>query len=395
MIFMNTLRMVVDLSFYFFFAEFVVASFGGNSMLKEMLLLCLCYGILAHIQKFSRNRIFWLLPVLVLFLPESGRIALVPPIVYILYLIYKEEYGFSWERQAELFLISWKIFLGAGICLCMAGRYQLVLSHSLPMALISLFASVLFLRMLRHDPEVYLNRQYQTKNILLLGSVLMAAWLSSREIVFQSIWSACNFIYMNCILPIFSLLITCVVAIIGLFMKLFSWLKFGKLTYKGSEVNSSGEMNMFSDLEQNITNSTIMFEQVVTAIIIIVLVIAAFFFFRWLASGWETDEVRAHGLDIIRSENSKNDTKKRDYATSTVHQVRRQYRKFLKLYMTHGERILSSDTSADIAEKGGKIFPTPDMMDEMREIYIRARYNNDATRADLKKMKQINQLLKQ
>ena len=87
MIFIHTLRMMAELSVYFFFAELFVISLGGSSQLVPMLLLSFCYGILVYLQNKKFHMLYMLLPVAVLLYPGSSIIALLPPIMYILYLI--------------------------------------------------------------------------------------------------------------------------------------------------------------------------------------------------------------------------------------------------------------------------------------------------------------------
>lgn len=307
MIFIHTLRMIVDLSFYFFFAEFVAAAFHGRSMLFEMLLLCLCYGILVSVQKFSKKRIFLLIPVLILFLPGSvgltlaNRIALIPPVLYILYLILRETYGLSWDRQADIFSASWKAFSIGGICICLAGKHQLFIEYSVSMALICLASSVLLLRMLRHAPRVYLDRQYQRKNCLLLAGVLTAAWLSSRPFVLKAIGNACSFFYMQCILPIFSFFLTCFIAILRVLGKLFSWIELGDITLEGNEVDQNEGINPFADLEQNVSGGGTIIESFFTLLIVILLILAVVSFFRWLAANSEKEQLKFQEIDMIRN----------------------------------------------------------------------------------------------
>lgn len=95
MIFINTLRMIADLSVYFFFAELFVISAGYPSQLIHMLLLSLCYGILTFLKKKKNSKLSILLPLLFLIIPGRNILALLPPIAYILYLIAKEHFGLS------------------------------------------------------------------------------------------------------------------------------------------------------------------------------------------------------------------------------------------------------------------------------------------------------------
>lgn len=398
MILIHTLRMIVDLSIYFLFAEVIAVSFGGKSILLEMLLLSLCYGILIYIRKFSQSRIFLLIPVLFLFLPKTlglslvNRVILAASIFYIIYLIAQEKYGLSWDRQAELFSMSWKIFIGAGLLICLSGNYGLFLSYSVPMIFISLSASILLLRMLRHEPAVYLSRQYQTKNFLLLGFLLMLAWLSSRKFVLDTVLQTCNFIYTYCILPILMLVLNCVVFLIELCMKLFSWLKFGEVVFTENHLTPSESVNPFSEAGHVMQEQNDVFRIVLYVILFLLLIIGAILFFRWLISTHEKTDVISPEIDISRTKGS-NLKQKQEYHVGSIQQVRKQYRKFLKLYKSHGNMIHLSDTSTDIAQKSSELLGTSEDLKEMREIYIKARYGNQATKADLKRIKQIHQNL--
>lgn len=400
MILIHTLRMIVDLSIYFYFAELAAALTGGKSMLFEMLLLCIYFGVLVWVQKFSQNRFFLLLPVCILFLPKTlgitiaNRVLLAPPIIYMIYLFLKEEYGLSWDRQYDLFSASWKIFLAAGTCICLSGNYTLCFTYSIPVAFISLFSSILLLRMLRHESEVYLSRQYQFRNILLLGFILLLSWLSSRKAVLDTALEFFRFMYKICVLPILTIFITGIVAVTEFFINIFSWIKLGEITFSDNQMSPSEGMNVFSDLDQTAAANGNMFKIVLGIIIVLLLAVAAFFFFHWLSSNREKERTNLQSATIIRSSEPDLPKDKRESTAATNLQVRRQYRKFLKLYKLRGEQISLSDTSQDVAKKSRDIFGAPDEINEIREIYIRARYGNQATRSDLKRIKQINQMLK-
>lgn len=388
MIFLNTLRMIVDLSFYFFFAELFVVTTTNPSQLFHMLILCVCYGISVYLQRQAFRKIYLLLPVLVLFIPGGSLFALFPAILYVIYLLAKENTALSWDRQSELFSASYKIFLIAGACICLSGNYANFIKYSLPMAFICLVTSVLLMRMLRHNPDTYLNPQYQMKNCIFLVIILFFAWLSSREFIFTLIGNGLEFIYMQCIYPLLIVFINCFIFVIRILMQIFSWIKLGEINFQENQLLESEGSPTYADLSTAIGTHTSAFKSVITVLLFIALLVLAFFFFRWLALNRGEESIITHGLDIIRSTDSKGTKKER--ATSTVLQVRRQYRVFLKLYQEHGGRIDISDTSEDVLKQSEKLFPEAELMQEMRQIYIQARYRNTASKADLKRMKQIN-----
>ena len=385
--------MLADLSVYFYFAELFVVSSGGASQLIPMLLLSLSYGILVFLQSRNFKKIYMGLPFLMFFFPGSHLLALLPPIIYILYLIWKEHTGLSWDRQSELFSLAIKLFLIAGACISLSGNFANFVQYSLPIAILSLVTSVFLMRMLRHEAATYLSPQYQRKNCLLFLILLFFAWLFSRDFVFEFIGNTLSFAYMKGIYPILMLFVSLFVAFLKLVMRLFSWFKFGGFEFQENKL-PEGEMGpTVNDITAAVGEHVGSVESILTILAIIVLLICAFFFFRWLILHKGEDSFISQGLDLIRNTDPAHAKKER--ATTTVLQVRRQYRIFLKHYREHGGRLEESFTSEDILNSSLRILPngTADILSEMREIYTNARYRGTASKADLKRMKQINKQL--
>lgn len=392
MVFIHTLRMVADLSVYFFIAELFVISQGGSSQFVQMLLLGLSYGLLVFLQNRKFNKRFMLLPVAVFFVPGSYFLALVPPVIYILYLIYTEKTLLSWDRQSELFSGSVKFFPLAGIAICLLGNTANFVQYSLPMVLVSVATSVFLMRMLRQPPSVYLDPRYQRRNCLLFIAVLFMAWLFSRDFMFRLAGSAMHFVYMNAIYPVLNCFITLFMVVLKIIMALFSWFKFGEVRFTENHLGGAEFGPTFKDaviIGDNVATT----ETFLTAILAIVLLVAAFYFFRWLALHNGEETFISRGFDMIRGKDSAKPKKER--ATTTVLQVRRQYRIFLKLYKDHGGKIANSSTSRDVLQRSVEILPdiSRDILEEMRRIYLNARYGGTATKSDLKRMKQINKEL--
>ena len=390
MIFINTLRMIADLSVYFFFAELFVISAGYPSQLIHMLLLSLCYGILTFLKKKKNSKLYILLPLLVLIIPGRNILALLPPIAYILYLIAKEHFGLSWDRQSELFSLSLKIFLIAGACICLSGNYSNFVQYSLPIAFLSVVTSVLLMRMLRQDSSIYLNPQYQQKNCMIFLAVLLLAWMFSRDFIFELIGKPISIFYMKGIYPILSLLITCFAAFLRFVMKLFSWIKLGEIKFQENQLPEGQMGPTYADFSEAFGKHVGSAESVLTTLAIVTLLVIAFFFFRWLILHKGEESFISQGLEIIRG--SESSAIKKERATTTVLQIRKQYRIFLRHYRQHGGKLETSTTSKDVLIHSSKVLSTEslDTLNEMRDIYLQARYRGTATKADLKRMKEIN-----
>ncbi len=390
MIFINTMRMIADLSVYFFFAELFVISAGKPSQLLHMLLLSFCYGILVVLQQKNMRKFYVLLPFLVLLVPGHSLLALLPPIVYMLYLLTQEQVGLSWDRQSELFMLSWKLFLIAGVCISLAGNYSNFVQASLPMAFLSLVTSVLLMRMLRQEAAVYLDPQYQRKNCLVFLVILLLAWLLSRDFVFELLSNGFYAFYMKGIYPVLSLLIMCFIALLQLIMKLFSWMKLGDFSLEENQL-PEGEMGAtYEDLSAAIGTHVGDVKSILTLLTIAAFLVLAFFFFRWLALHKGEESFISQGLEIVRGSDSA--TIKKERATTTVLQIRKQYRIFLKLYREHGGRLDTSTTSEEVLTCASLLLAdeAAPLLLEMREIYMKARYRGTAAKADIKRMKQIN-----
>ena len=395
MIFIHTLRMVAELSVYFFFAELFVVSGMGSSQIIPMLLLSLCYGILVYTQSRTFHKWYLALPFMVLFLPDTHVLALLPPIIYVLYLLLKEHTSLSWDRQSELFSLCIKLFLGSGLCICLSGNYAKFVQYSLPMAILSLATSIFLMRMLRHDPATYLSMQYQRKNGVIFLVVLFFAWLFSRDFVFELIGNTLSFIYMKGIYPILTIFISLFISFLRLIMHIFSWLKFGEIQFEENQLPEGQMGPTVNDLSDAIGKHVGSVQSILTIFGIILFFVCVFFFFRWLILHKGEESFISHGLDMVRSPDTTRAKKER--ATTTILQIRRQYRIFLKLYKEHGGGFGESFTSEDVLNQSLKILSndSADILKEMRSIYMNARYRQTASKADLKRMKQINKELAQ
>jgi len=380
--------MVADLSVYFFIAELFAVSLVGSSQLIPFLLLSISYGVLVFLHGRKFHKRYMLLPAAVLFLPVSCPLVLLPSVIYVLYLVFKEQTALSWDRQTELFSLTVKFFPIAGVLICFLGYYAEFVQYSLPMAFISLTSSVFLMRMLRQRPAVYLDPHYQRKNCLVFLVLLCMARVFSRDFVFRLAGDILSFVYMKGIYPVLNAFIRLFMGALKLIMYIFSRFEFGEIKFSENHLAGSEMGPTFKDVAVGEHVATT--EMVFTSIVIFLLFVCAFYFFRWLALHKSEESFISSGFDIIRGKGST--APKKERATTTVLRVRRQYRIFLKLYKEHGGKIETASTSADVLNCSAEILPdiSADILREMRRIYLRARYSGTATKTDLKRMKQIN-----
>lgn len=357
MVFMHMLRFLIDISFYFSFASVIVTGLFKNHL-----------------------TIGWLL-------------AMIPAAIYVLLVILNKNYGLSWHRQMDIFTIFWKGYLGFVFVICLVGLHKELLTYSMPFAIVVVCTSILFLRMLRQSPEVYLNREYQNKNILFFIGIILLAWLSSRKWILLPIKYTLKFFYMKVLVPIVTLLAVGLGLLVAGAMKVLS----GVLTRM--EVDSDKIMSVIlgsNEIENKVSH--IAKENNLSASVWWMLgslgiIVAVIILFRWLNQKWKPQVIHSNGA--IREVSIEETYVAKGRSFSNVQQVRRQYRKFLKLYQKCGKMVLPCDTSLDITDKSLDILSDTNLLENMRMIYMRARYDNLADASDVRKMKQMYHRLKQ
>ena len=172
MIALHGLRILGDLAFYYAFAGFFAAGFGGHPTIWALLWPAVCFAAAACFRENpSLRTVLALASAAALpFLPaRADQLVYLPAVCYVTLLAVREEFGLSAVQQGERFrwlLRIWPLF-GAAMLLWNADA---VLTTALPMAITAALALVWFTRTTRQDPEVYSAPSY-----LLISGGLLAA----------------------------------------------------------------------------------------------------------------------------------------------------------------------------------------------------------------------------
>ena len=215
MIWMHSLRMFADLSFFGMFAgavaSYLLQRIGGmdTQILPRSILglgiLSLIYGI-SFIYREKGKKRFFLLPFLALsFVGAAGCLAelvvLVPGVAYVATMIIKREYPLFWSRQADLFQAFWKAALILGSFLLLLGQWKIILQITLPLAVCTAAGLILLLRSLRHEPKVYLGRKFQIENVIATGLFFFLFFVLSSPSVIHGGAVVCQWFYQQIFLP--------------------------------------------------------------------------------------------------------------------------------------------------------------------------------------------------
>ena len=151
MMFLHTLRLAGDLSFYYAFAGFFAASFGGTPMPLVLVWPALCFGLASCFEgsRPLRTTLAALSAAALLFLPTGAdKLCYFPAAVYPVLLAYTGDFALSPVRQAERLRWLCRVwpFFAVAMLLWNANA---VLSAALPFAMV---AAVLLVGVQPHRP---------------------------------------------------------------------------------------------------------------------------------------------------------------------------------------------------------------------------------------------------
>lgn len=215
---MVLLRIFADLGFYYAFAATVSSALGGRFHFPALLLLSACYAACCRFREQKRRRRLVLaLAALAVLLPVpwGDRLAYVPALGYVAYLVRRGDRDLSRDRQVEFFELFIRAFLFFAFFWCAVrfiftpiqgmetGEMIYTATHDflaagVPMALFAGTATMLFLRSIRHEPAVYLQPSFQAVNAGIVAAALVScALLTSPMTVRLAAW-----VYSYILIPI-------------------------------------------------------------------------------------------------------------------------------------------------------------------------------------------------
>ena len=262
------------------------------------------------------------------------------------------------------------------------GASQEGINLTVVMGLTALICSVLLMRSLRHDAEVYSSPGYQLLNLLAVAAVPAAAAVMSLETVLNGFFTVIKTIYR---------------IIMGLILNVVMWIirliaaAFGKLGVsiqpegQVPELDLSGAKEMFG-LSDSGSGAGDAVKYVFIALGVIIAAGLLFVLFRYFSSGM--DSASDNTEELLQSVRISRDTKKGEPEGTPVHRVRQQYKRFLKFCVKQGIEISESDTSGEISSRSSWL-PPAEASAELREIYIKARYNGTASKEDAARARKL------
>ena len=398
MVMMHGLRSLTELSFYYAFASFIAVCGGARYALAGLLLQTACFTASAVLEKRRWLRmaallpmaLFWLLPEV----PLADTLLYLPPAAYLIRQAYDGNYPLEWGRQVELFSLFWKVYTPIAFIALLIGMLSQLSRASMPSALMMLVGSVLLMRSLRHEPEIYCQKWYQLFNAATAAVVIAVAGFMSSKAFLEMCVSAAATVYNTLALPVLILALTVFVYFLHAVAWLISLLNLQVPALKNDTPKLQLE-GLAKELGLDQGSGKPVGEEFLILLCVLVVVVLLYFFFRWMARlGWgekRSPEAREERIDFGGEPEVK---KEKARPGSPVQRVRAQYRKFLKLYVSVGGELDIAHTSLDVEQEAGRHRFVPEALEELRAIYIRARYGEHADAKDVSRAKELYAALK-
>ena len=377
------LKMLCDASLYYMFAAPIAGYFGGGQLLACMILQCVVYS-LSRIPRNRFLRFVILIPLGLCFILRlsflADTIALIPMTLFIAWQSLADRPQPDISRQRQWLEDCLKVLILAAA----VGLIAKDLKAVIPWAVFWLLSNIALLRTLRHEPSVRNTVKFQAVNLALVGAIpAIAGCLGSKPVV-SAIITPLGIFYRQELVP-------CLTILLWIPFMLLQWffdLLFPDYVQQQEETEmeiSQGFEEYMERVDFQIPNwLKVLFWTALATIAVMVL----YFLIRLLATPKQNAASSAKAASASSSfVDSK--TKKRLNESSNVQRIRRQYRKFLKLYQEQGMSRTESTTSLDIHKRAMRNSNLSPFSAQIRQLYIKARYAGQADHTAVKDMAQL------
>lgn len=395
-----TLRMAGDLLVYSAFAAFFAACLGGQPAPLLVLLPAVCYGMSAC---FSQRRILrtacGAAALLGLLLAPGwvDRAAYLPAVFYVLSLAWRGEYLLSADRQADVFLLFCKAYPVFAILLSLAWNAQVMLTVSLPLAVWAVLLQIFLMRILRQAPAVSRSPGYLLANAGLLLGLGGLGFLVSRPAVLGAAGSAVETVYFGLVVPVLSVPLSMLAwaaehLLLPALTAVLYWIASKSGNQHAASMAGAAEESISSSDFAPAARPLLNGELLLKGAGILLLAVGCIVLFRRLLQKSKAPQTGAGPAQVQRV--SRRARRRRpSFFLSPNARVRRAYGRYLERQARHGVARQPSETSLDLL--GRTPFLDPEAEQQLRRLYLKARYGEAATPQDAAAAERLEKALEQ
>ena len=267
------------------------------------------------------------------------------------------------------------------ICILMMEHADAAGRALLECAVLSLGAGILLKRTLRHDPAVYDQPGFQAANLLSITGAVLCGVVLRTEAVRSAAAAVLLFGWKRLFLPAVSLL----VYIMALPMVALGWLLAKLHISFGTDMQDMAETIMeetnglhFDQPVITVRERVSLFVPLMILLVLIVIVI--------LYRSWKNGSTFREPL-LSADTPAEHTVVRTSQDHGEVMKIRRIYRKYLKR-TERNHPLVPKDTTLSVLNRNKYLWPGPEQ-EEMRELYVRARYRGSAAKSDTARMKEL------
>lgn len=313
---------------------------------------------------------------------------------YTVYIVLSEKYLPDADHQKTLFKLALGLTIGVIVILAFAGGREISFSVTIFSGLASAACSILLMRSLRHDASVYQKASFQLINVGLVAAVSGIILLLSSKAVINGVLSVLRTVY-TFVARGALYVIMFIIRIIGEFFKwlisIFPLHEIPQQEREAVELNTENAGDMFGEATEYV-GLPLAAKIIIWVIIAVIIAAILYFIFRYIAG--ERARVTADGgQESFRKPSLRPRGRQGEDDSSQVKGVRKQYRKYLHFLKSKGMFIDPSNTSLEI-ENGAPDPYRMDEADELRELYLEARYNNKADQWAAERARELVKIIK-
>lgn len=401
---LHFLRAIGDLGLYYCAVGTIAALGGGQLALELLLLQSACFALSAVLRRNKAARLAALAPALLIYaIPAAAAdmVSATPALAYLICLAWTDNYQLSRYRQADLFhairnasLVVLALGAYAAFLSALKNLMEALFSVGIPAALIAAGASVLLMRSLRHEAQVYLQPGYQAVNAAGVALLALAALVLGSERALRAALFLASSAYNYIVVPLLLGAAVLFGYLMSLLYPFLVWLMQQRQRMTADTVEAGSENKGFQEqlekLDLPVVSQELVF-RIILALVILAAIAALIRLFRWMSQRHTEGGGRPVGF---RRDLSGGLERERVSARSYAGRIRRQYRAYLRMCQDRGLEFERSDTSTDVGRKSLPEFPDEEALCALRDLYQRARYSGEVSREDYQRFRELMGTLK-
>lgn len=399
------LKLLTDLCYYGVFAAFFAGVYGlEGSVLPQFALLALAGALCRMAERRFPQSLLRLAPLLLMPLAfalpaqTAGLVIVTPAALYVLWTVCTRRFDPSYYQCADQFRLELKILILPFMMALVFLQLKRVEQFSVPYLLVFLFGSVLLLRMLRHDEATLRQPRFRLMNgLTMVGLSLVCLFLSST-LFRQAVGMAIKGIWSVVSIPIFLV----VVLVGGGLAVLIDFVMpddfhFDPVVLEGlfPDLGEEGDQQRQEMLEAA-TETNPVISYIYTALLILLAIVAMVLLFRWLAAKrTRSTQSESHATRYAAAPMQPREKPLTRLSARTPQlQVRYWYQQLLHHTRQEGGNLDAAMNTRQQQQVGETVLKDHDALSRLRQLYLPARYKDQATQEDAREARELFQQLK-